>query len=549
MNVEQDKGEFLYHTSCDSCHSSDGRAVYSNGSSFCFSCSTWSTEDDTRDTNSTSGRKTSTMSRDNLLHGEYQALKVRHIPEHICKQYNYSKGTDKNGNTCQIATYYDKNKNPVAQKLRYRDKTFKFIGAPKEATLFGMQLWGEGGKKLTITEGELDALSVATAFDGKYPVVSIPNGAQSARKVIGQFIDYISSFEEIYLWFDNDKHGNEALDDVIPMLPSGKVKVIRHSEYKDASDVLVNEGKSKVVQTFYNAETHRPDGVLTPEDLMEEVSKPLTVGLPWVFNSLTEATYGRRMGEIYAVGAGVGIGKTDFLTQQITYDIMDLNKKVGLFFLEQAPSETLRRVAGKVDKTAYHIPNGQWSQEELMETVKKLVTSQNLFLYNSFGSTEWGVIEQRIRFMVHSMGVEIVYLDHLTALASQASDERRYIDGLMESIASLAQELGIIITFVSHLTTPSSGSHEEGARVEAKHFRGSRAIMQWSYIMLGLERNNQHPDIEERKKTIIRILKERYTGQGVGKTVSLRYNTDTYMLEETDEEFEDVSMKDEDEDY
>lgn len=490
--------------------------------------------------------------RDELLNGEHRALSARKIPQKICAQYNYSIDTDIRGRVCQIATYYDSDSTPVAQKLRYKDKSFKFLGNTKEVTLFGQQLWGTGGKKLTITEGEIDTLAVATAFDGKYPVVSLPNGAQSAKKEIAKHIDWISSFDEIYLWFDGDEYGITATENVLTLLPAGRVKVVRHPTYKDASDVLINEGIKGVLNTFYNAKEHIPDGIVVANDLLDEVSEPLQVGIPWVFNDLTEATYGRRKGEIYGIGAGVGIGKTDFLTQQVAYDVIELNRKVGLFFLEQKPAETLRRIAGKVDDTAYHLPNEKWSQEDLMKVVGKIQDTNNLYLYNNFGSTSWELIEQRIRYMVHNLGVEFIYLDHLTALASHENDERRFLDGLMESIASLAQELKIIIHFVSHLTTPSQGkSHEEGGRVEAKHFRGSRSIMQWSYIMLGLERNNQHPDPEERCKTIIRVLKERYSGQGVGKTVSLKYNTDTYKLEETDDMFDSVESDDinEDEDF
>ena len=543
---EESDGEYLYKTSCEHCGSSDANAIYSSGTSYCFSCGIWDRNDD-----STGVRpvRENVMSRDVLLKGDYRQLKARKITEKTTGKYKYSITEDKDGNPCQVANYYNKDKELVAQKVRYQDKKFRFIGHPKEALLFGQQLWGSGGKKLTITEGEIDALSVAEAFDCKYPVVSIPNGAQGARRELSKHLDWIDSFEEVYLWFDNDEPGRKAVEDCLTLLPAGKVKIISHDEWKDASDVLINEGKAGIVQTFYNAQVYRPDGILSVQDLMEEVSKPLQIGTPWVFKGLTDATYGRRLGEIYGFGAGVGIGKTDMFTQQISYDIFELNKKVGLFFLEQSPAETLRRVSGKVDGRAYHIPESGWTQEELNSTLEKIMSNGNLYLYNNFGSTDWDVVSSRIRYMAHNLEVEHIYLDHLTALASHASDERRFLDGLMEQLASLAQELNIIIHFVSHLTTPASGSHEEGARVEAKHFRGSRSIMQWSHGMFGLERNNQHPDIDERQKTIIRILKERYTGQGVGKTVPLKYNTDKFMLEETDEDFDEVPMLDEEMDY
>lgn len=35
------KAKFLYHTSCPKCNSRDNRAIYSDGSSWCFGCSYW----------------------------------------------------------------------------------------------------------------------------------------------------------------------------------------------------------------------------------------------------------------------------------------------------------------------------------------------------------------------------------------------------------------------------------------------------------------------------------------------------------------------------
>ena len=245
--------------------------------------------------------------RDDLLNGEAKALKARGIPANICSQYNYKIGVDNKGNSCQIATYYNKDKQPVAQKLRYKDKTFKFIGENKEALLYGQHLWSSGGKKLTITEGEIDALSVAVAFDGKYPVVSIPNGAQGAKKAIIKSLEWVTSFEEIYLWFDNDAPGLQAIEEVLDILPIGKVKIIRHEEYKDASDVLINVGKSGVVNTFYNAEAYKPDGFISPIDILEDVIKPIEWGIPWLYEKLNKVSYGRRYGEVVAIGAGVSV--------------------------------------------------------------------------------------------------------------------------------------------------------------------------------------------------------------------------------------------------
>lgn len=531
----------LYHTSCDACGSSDANAVYSSGTAYCFSCSTWSVCDGT----STSNRKVYNKMRDNLLKGEVKELKARKIPKSICEQYNYSNGVDSNGNLCQIATYYDKDKQPIAQKLRYRDKTFKFIGEPKEVLLFGQQLFSSGGKKLTITEGEIDALSVATAFDGKYPVVSIPNGASAARKAITKSLEWINSFEEIYLWFDNDAPGLKAVEEVLSILPIGKVKIIKHETYKDASDVLVNLGNSGVVKTFYNAEPYRPDGFINPIDILDEVIKPIEWGLPWFYEKLTKISYGRRYGEVVAVGAGVSVGKTDFLMQQIAFDLKQ-GYHVSTFMLEQSKVETIQRVAGKLDATFYHLPDVSYDVEQLKTTVTGM---SNLHVYDNFGKIDWETIKGKIRAAVHSFDCKIFYIDNLTALNAHADDERRNLDALMEEIASLAKELNIWVLLVSHLNPPKSGaSHEAGGKVEQGQFTGSRAIMRWCQFMLGIERNTLHEDNKERSKGLVRCIKDRFSGKATGQTVGFVYDVDTGLTLEADD-IQQLEMFDEEEDY
>jgi len=106
----------------------------------------------------------------------------------------------------------------------------------------------------------------------------------------------------------------------------------------------------------------------------------------------------------------------------------------------------------------------------------------------------------------------------------------------MAEVAGIAQELNIWIMLVSHLNPPKKGaSHEAGGRVEQNQFTGSRAIMRWSYLMLGIERNTIAEDVEERQKGLIRIIKDRFSGQATGKTIGFRYDVDTGTLIESDE--------------
>ena len=537
VNVGQIEGNFLYHTSCAACGSSDANAIYDNGTSYCFSC-----QRAARDVQSspTTRPKQSHRMRE-LLHGEPTYLQRRGISEDICKKYGYWRGTDASGTPCQIANYYNNEGERVAQKLRYADKTFKFIGDPKQALMYGQNLFSKGGKKITITEGELDALSVAEAFKGMYPIVSIKNGAQSAKKELSQHIEWLNSFDEVYLWFDNDEVGRKAVEDCITLFPAGKVKVVQHPEFKDANEILMNKGTGEVANTFYNAREFRPDGFVCPDDLLEEALKPIEIGVPWMYPKLTELTYGRRYGEIVALGAGVAVGKTDFIMQQIAFDV-GLNMKVATFMLEQSKVETLLRICGKIDGVHYHLPDSSFDKNKLTTTIHKL--NSNLYIYDNFGRIDWETIKAKIRSASLTYGIKLFYIDNLTALNAHAEDERRHLDGLMEEVASLAKELNIWILLVSHLNPPKKGaSHEAGGRVEQAMFTGSRAIMRWSYLMLGIERNTLAETPADRQRGLVRCIKDRFSGKATGKTISFIYDTETGMCHPTDETF-DVAGKD-----
>jgi twinkle protein len=302
---------------------------------------------------------------------------------------------------------------------------------------------------------------------------------------------------------------------------------------KDANEMLQKGRGAEVIEAIWGAKPYRPDGIMSVDDLYEEAIKDVEPGIDWWLPTLTKWTYGRREGECYAFGAGTGIGKTDWFTQSIAFDVTQLGLTVGLLYLEQPPVETLRRVAGKFAGKPMHIP-GTATVEERKAAIEYLRTLNQLHFYNSFGATSWEVVKAKIRYMVVALGCKSVYLDHLTALVAGVEDERKELDRIMAELATLAQELKVYLHFISHLTRPGNGAtpHEEGGRVKQAQFRGSNAIGMWAHFMFGLERNTQG-EAEEDRLTTFRCLKDRNTGQATGKTLLLDYDHETGLLSET----------------
>ncbi|MFN4278322.1 MAG: DnaB-like helicase C-terminal domain-containing protein [Ferrovibrio sp.] len=538
------ESNFVQHEPCPACGSKDNLARYDDGHAVCFShgCDYYERGD-----GEASIKKSEKRVKGLIEPGETRALSKRGINEETCRKWSYTVGKYK-GKSCQIANYRDASGQIVAQKVRFPNKDFLFLGDSDAGGLYGQHLWRDGGKMLVVTEGEIDALTVSQLQGNKWPVVSIPTGSKGAKKAIAKQLEWLLKFDTVVFMFDMDDPGREAAEECAAVLPPGRAK-IASLPLKDPNDCLLAGKGKEVIDAIWGAKDFRPDGLVTIADLKDEVLKPVEWGLPWVFETLTKHTYGRRLGECYAVGAGTGIGKTDFLTQQIAYDLDVLNEPVGLFFLEQQPVETGKRIAGKLAKKLFHIPDEGWTTEDLQGAWDRLSTKK-LFLYDHFGAADWEGIRDRIRYLAHAHGVRIFYLDHLTALAAGADgeSEKEALERIMEEIGRLVKELNIILIFVSHLSTPEGKPHEEGGRVMIRHFKGSRSIGFWSHFMFGLERNQQDDDEKMRTITTFRILKDRYTGRATGEVFYLGYERATGILFETELPEEDKGFPPADED-
>src|SRR5690242_19697003 len=167
-------GTFVRHEPCPSCGSSDGLARYDNGTATCFVCEHYDKGEGEDISEETTVQNTDWTP----LQGEYTALTKRGIDAETCKHNEYMTGEYK-GQPCHIVNVRDEKRRLIAQKIRLPGKKFVTLGEGKNLPLIGLDRYS-GGKHLVITEGEADMCAMSKAFENKWPVVSLPNGAQSA---------------------------------------------------------------------------------------------------------------------------------------------------------------------------------------------------------------------------------------------------------------------------------------------------------------------------------------------------------------------------------
>ena len=521
------------HIPCPDCGSSDAMCEYSDGHTFCFSCEEYHHGNDTE---TKGGNKTvrnhEVIPLDSLT---LDSLRARGITQETCAKYGYYK-TRINNEMAQVACYYSDSGELLGQKVRFKDKRFSVRGEVSDR-FFGQHLWPGGGKKLVITEGEIDCLTVSQVQGNKYPVVSIPNGAKSAKRIFKAQMEWLNSFEQVIVMFDMDERGREAVSDVEGILKPGKL-YIATLPLKDPNECLLNDQADAIVKAIWNAKVYKPDGIVNGADLWNvlenEEEEEEGYSLPWDID-LQKMTLGLRKGELVVLTAGTGVGKTTFV-RQIAHNFgVKQNLKVGMMMLEENVKRTAKGLMSVEAGKRLHINRKAVTPEEYKEVFEKTLGTGNFIFHEHFGSIEGDNLLNKMRYMAVGEGCDFIILDHVSIAVSglEGDNERKLIDILMTTMRSLVEETGVGLVVISHLKRPDGQqSHEEGGVTSLSQLRGSGAIAQLADTVIGLERNQQ-AEGKEKNLVRLRLLKCRFTGE-TGIAGYLWYNKETDRLEGVD---------------
>ncbi len=367
--------------------------------------------------------------------GDFASIRSRKLTEDTCKKFNVR--VDE-GPVIRFP-YYSEAGRVVAYKERPQSKEFRWTGKNEDKQLFGQQLFGSG-RTIVITEGELDALSVWQARP-KWPVVSVPNGAQGAKKALQQQLNYLMGFEEIILMFDSDEAGTAAAEECVSLFPSEKVFLASLGTYKDPSEALVAGDSEAIRQAIWNKRTYTPQSIIDGRELFDLVSTPLHGrDADYPFDDLNTTTGGLRLGELVTITAGSGTGKST-LCGEIAVSLINQGHAIGYIALEESVKRTGLRLMTVAANKPLHL-NNEIPEEDLKSAFTDTVGSGLCFLRDGFGSVDPDALLNDIRFLVKSNEVQWIILDHLSILLSgnESSDERKMIDIVMTKLRSFVED-------------------------------------------------------------------------------------------------------------
>jgi len=514
------------------CGSHDARQIYEAGDSFCFSCKTFfppesgvpviesKTEDFT---------KNSTLAEIKTF--PIRGFKERLITNDITKFFDVRVSYTTDG---EIDThYYPYGDN--AYKVRKLPKTFSWVG--KSTDLFGRNKFNAGGKRLIITEGEIDAMSVAQASFDKYqkvyPVVGMSSSVMT--KSLLENREWIRSFNEVVLMLDEDEAGHKARDEAIKIVGIDKVKIAK-LPLKDPNEVLIKMGSQQLLQCMFDAAKYVPAGIIGKEELWDSLINYNNMPAhpyPKCLDGINKKLKGKRGGEITLFISGTGSGKST-IVREIGLDVLETTEsdKLGIISLEEAPAETARKYAGMAlsrnpDKEEIPI-------DELKVGFDKVFGSDRVILLDHQGSIDDNTIIDQLEYMCLS-GCKYLLIDHITILVSEGTGDLRgneAQDKVMNDLLRLVKRHPTVwIGLVSHLRKTQGGgkSFEEGKLPNLDDIRGSGSIKQISFDVIAFARDLNADDESERNTIKMSVLKARRTGL-TGRVNDVKYSYDTGRL-------------------
>ena len=103
-----------------------------------------------------------------------------------------------------------------------------------------------------------------------------------AVKDIKANLEWLESFENVVVCFDNDKAGQEAAQSVLSLFTPNKAKNVT-LPMKDAGDMLRAKKVADFVKEWWNAKSYRPDGIVSGLDtwnLLLEQQKTVVYTIP-----------------------------------------------------------------------------------------------------------------------------------------------------------------------------------------------------------------------------------------------------------------------------
>ena len=273
----------------------------------------------------------------------------------------------------------------------------------------------------------MDALSLHEA--GIYSVCSVPNGASKGNQRL-EYLDncfkYFENKSEIVLCTDNDEAGLNLRNELARRFGKHRCKYIDFDSYKDANEVLTNDGAEKLRQILKHAKEYPLEGIVNFNDIWDNVLnynengiKSYSIGLgdsdEWINISMDQWT---------TITGIPNSGKSDVVDQICCNMALQYDFRVAMYSPESYPYEGhIKRLANKLNKTNCN--------NELLNKSKNFIEEHFFFVKIDLENLTLKGILDSFKQLVFRKGVNLCVIDPYNMLDHSAQRDVYYVGKIL----------------------------------------------------------------------------------------------------------------------
>lgn len=360
-----------------------------------------------------------------------------------------------------------------------------------EPILFGWQAVPQEAREVILTEGEIDALSMA-AYG--YAALSVPFGGGGGAKQqwIESEFERLERFERIYLALDMDEHGERAAEEIANRL--GRHRCLRVKlPHKDANECLVaGVSKEEIAKCIAEAVSLDPDGLRRPSDYTANViclfwpREGTHVGYRTPYGKLGDKLL-FRPAELTIWTGDAGAGKSQILLD-CACDWIKQGSRICLSSLEMKPDQTLKRMCKQV------VGTDRPTEEAIAAALKWM--DAGLLIYELTGKQKADALLEVFSYARAKYGCDQFIIDSLMRLGIAGDDYNT-----QESVIFKLVDWSIANNVHVHLVAHSRKGERDRGAPETADIKGAMEIGANAFNIISVWRNRKLEEEIRQAKT------------------------------------------------
>ncbi len=384
-----------------------------------------------------------------------------------------------------------------------------------------------GKNSIVICEGEMDSLSweVAgipfhTTVNQGAPNVSDKN-IDKKLECLNTCSEVFESASAIYLAVDNDENGRFLESELIRRFGAERCFLVDFSPFKDANEVLVQEGVESLRKRIKNASQPKIEGIFNVEDVVDSMLDGYRNGQErgtTTYIEEVDKAWTWRAGEVNIWTGYQNEGKSLFLNQLATIKAAIDGWKFAVFSPENMPikdffNDIIEMYIGKSCDPYY--TNNYMSEDEYREGMNFVNNNFNV-IYPEKNFT-LDTIFEKTKYLIKTQGIRALIIDPYNTVQHKMNRGERedlYISRFMSELKRFAVDNNISIHLVAHQVTPQKSEDGRYMKPDVNKIKGGGTFADKADNVLFVWRPDRAIDFSSRKVTFgsQKIKKQKLVG-------------------------------------